>query len=220
MRRPDFILGYGVYDGTATAHDQAYAMAMMAAFNVLRLLSNGAVQPSEVLFAFRRPNDIKPYASHFGAPVRFDQYETGLVFSRRVMRAPISGAKSADLAFWRKKAIENAPRSERPWTDNVRHALRPLLVEHKAFAPTIAKALAVDVRTLGRRLEAEGTNFQRVIDDVRYAVARELLSVSDMRIGDIAIALSFATHAAFTVAFRRWSGQSAAQWRKARRTKS
>ena len=214
---PDFILGYGVYDGTATAHAQAYAQAMAAVFNILRRISGGVAKPSEVLFSFRRPKDVAPYASLFGAPVQFDQYETGLVFTPGALQTPIPGSKTANFEFWRRKALEIAPRTDRPWTDNVRHALRPLLLENKAFAPAVAEILAIDVRTLGRHLAAEGTNFQRVSDDVRYAIARELLAVTDLRIGDIAIALSYATHGAFVVAFQRWAGESPTHWRRARR---
>lgn len=214
---PDFILGYGVYDSTATAHEQAYTLAMSSALNILRKLTDGVAQPSEVLFSFRRPKDIAPYVAHFGAPVRFDQYETGLVFTPAAMQTPISGAKTADFEFWRKRALEAAPPSDRPWTDNVRHVLRPLLLDNRAFAPAAAEMLQIDVRTLGRRLEAEGTNFQRVSDEVRYAIARELLDVTDIRIGDIAVALSYATHGAFVVAFQRWAGNSPSRWRRARR---
>jgi AraC-like DNA-binding protein len=215
--KPDFILGYGVYDGTATAHAQAYALAMAAAFSVLRRVTGGVAEPSEVLFSFRRPKDVAPYIALFGVPVQFDQYETGLVFTPAAMQAPVLGSKSANLDFWRKKALEIAPQTDRPWTDNVRHALRPLLLDDKASAPAVAETLKIDVRTLGRRLEAEGTAFQRVSDEVRYAIARELLEVTDLRIGDIATALSYATHGAFVVAFQRWAGVSPTQWRKARR---
>lgn len=214
---PDFIFGYGVYDGAAIAHDQAYAAAMASAFNILRLVSDGAVRPSEVLFSFRRPEDASPYFSLFGAPVRFDQYKSGLVFAESMMRAPIAaGSKAADFDFWRKKTMEISPRSERPWTDSVRHALRLLIVEQRAFASAAAQLLKVDVRTLARHLAAEGTSFQQVADGVRYAIARELLVATDLGVGDIAMALSYATHGAFVVAFRRWSGMSPREWRSQR----
>lgn len=46
-------------------------------------------------------------------------------------------------------------------------------------------------------------------------VARALLEVTDLGIGEIALALAYSTHAAFDAAFRRWSGMSPQKWRMA-----
>jgi AraC-like DNA-binding protein len=75
----------------------------------------------------------------------------------------------------------------------------------------------VNVRTLSRRLASEGTSFQEILDDIRYAMARELLAVTDMPIGDIADALSYSAHGPFIDAFRRWSGIAPSVWRRASR---
>jgi AraC-like DNA-binding protein len=210
----DFILGYGAYDHTAAPHEQAYAMSVGMSASVIKSVTGGVARPSEVLFSFRRPKNVAPYLSFFDAPVRFDQYETGLILSERALKAPIIGSKIANFAFWRAKALELAPHSVTPWSDSVRHALRPLLLDRRISARAAASLLAVDVRTLSRRLAGEGAHFQTILDGVRYTVARELLAVTDLRVGDIAMALAYATHGAFVVAFRRWAGVSPIEWRE------
>lgn len=213
----DYILGYGVYDRTAAAVEQAYAYTLALAFNIVRELTGEAARPSEVMFSFRRPADASHYAALFGAPVRFDQFESGLVLPAAALKAPIPGSKVANFDFWRAKALEIAPRSGTPWTAEVRHALRPLLLGGAISAPAAAALLSIDARTLSRRLAAEGTSFRRTLDDVRHAFARELLAITDLEIADIALALAYATHGAFDVAFRRWSGVSPSAWRGANR---
>lgn len=209
----DYVLGYGVYDRTAAAIEQAYAYTLALAFNTVRELAGEAARPSEVMFSFRRPADVRPYVALFGAPVRFDQIESGLVLPAAALKVPIPGSKVAHFAFWRAKALEIAPRSETPWTAEVRHALRPLLLGGEISAPAAAALLSVAARTLSRRLAAEGTSFQKTLDEARYAFARELLALTDLGIADIALALAYATHGAFDVAFRRWSGVSPSAWR-------
>jgi AraC-like DNA-binding protein len=211
----DVVFGYGIYDRTATDQAQAYAMAMAVAVNVLRGLTEGAMSPSEVLFSFRAPKNSAPFRAFFGAPLRFDQYETGIVLSQQALKTPIKGSGKADLEFWRQRALAIAPPSRTFWTDRVRHTLRPLLLEGKASAPGVAARLGLDVRTLSRRLEGEGRRFQEILDDVRFAAARELLALTELHVGDIADALSYATQGAFVVAFRRWAGLSPSGWRKA-----
>jgi len=53
------------------------------------------------------------------------------------------------------------------------------------------------------------------MDEVRFAMARELLTVTDLEIGDIAKALSYSAHSPFVDAFRRWSGPTPSEWRRA-----
>ena len=79
--------------------------------------------------------------------------------------------------------------------------------------PSLARQLDVHPKTLERRLAAEDNSFERIRDDVRYAVARDLLALTDLQVSEVAIALSFATHSAFDHAFRRWSGMSPSDWR-------
>ena len=69
-------------------------------------------------------------------------------------------------------------------------------------------------RTLNRRLKAEGTTFQRVLDEVRFDIARDLLSNSNVHLDDIAATLGYAAVTPFMRTFRRWSGTTPGQWRR------
>ncbi len=82
-----------------------------------------------------------------------------------------------------------------------------------------ARVLGMDPRVLRRRLAAEGTTFEALRDEVRFVVAREYLSLSDLTILEISDALAFGTHAAFSRAFHRWSGTTPTHWRKINRVR-
>ena len=83
--------------------------------------------------------------------------------------------------------------------------------------PEVAAAIHQHPRRLRRALDREGTSFTALRDEVRYTVARELLSLTPLPVGDVALALNFADNSAFTHAFQLWSGTSPSEWR---RTKS
>jgi AraC-like DNA-binding protein len=53
-----------------------------------------------------------------------------------------------------------------------------------------------------------------VAGEVRYEIARQLLSDTGMSLGQISAVLDFSEPAAFTRAFRRWSGTSPSAWRE------
>jgi len=78
----------------------------------------------------------------------------------------------------------------------------------------VAEIFGIHRRTLNRRMRARGLTFQELVEEVRYDIARQLLRETDLAIVAIAAVLDYADAAAFTRAFRRWSGTTPAAWRK------
>lgn len=77
----------------------------------------------------------------------------------------------------------------------------------------VAAELGMHRRTLDRNLKPHATSYQALVDEVRYAMARQLLRDTAMPMITIALSLQFAEASAFTRAFRRWSGMPPTQWR-------
>jgi AraC-like DNA-binding protein len=69
-------------------------------------------------------------------------------------------------------------------------------------------------RTLNRRLRSENTTFRKVLDDVRFDVACQLLRNTDIPVAQIASSLAYGGDSAFGRAFRRRCVSSPTQWRK------
>ena len=171
-------------------------------------LTGDAVAPVEVHFSMRPPANVKPYASFFGAPMRFNEPETGALLRNSALDAPVVGAAPRELQRLMKRIAVDAPPGATPWSDRVRHAMKPLLLRGEPTAGAMAAHLDLSLRTLTRRLTEEGTGFQAILEEVRFTAARELLSLTDLPVGDIAEALSYAAHAPFVDAFRRWAGRA------------
>lgn len=221
LRRFDdsFVIGYGIYHRHAVGHEQIYPLSMAMAFNSVRALTGGAVAPVEVHFSMRPPANVKPYASFFGAPMRFNEPETSALLRNSALDAPVVGAAPMELQRLLKRVEADAPPGAMPWSDRVRHAMKPLLLRGEPTAAAMAAHLDLSLRTLTRRLTDEGTGFQAILEEVRFTSARELLSLTDLPVGDIAEALSYAAHAPFVDAFRRWAGAPPSAWRAAFRAK-
>ena len=77
----------------------------------------------------------------------------------------------------------------------------------------IAGTLEMSERTLQRRLEAEGTSFQRLVDDTRRELARQYLAQTDMSLADAAYLLGFGDRSSFFRASKRWFGASPRHYR-------
>ena len=68
-------------------------------------------------------------------------------------------------------------------------------------------------RTLHRRLAAEGTSFQRLLDDTRRELAQHYLGQRNLSLADIAYLLGFSDQSSFFRAARRWFGSSPRDYR-------
>jgi AraC-like DNA-binding protein len=83
---------------------------------------------------------------------------------------------------------------------------------------TIAAALAMSTRTLGRRLTEEGTSFREIEASARRERAETLLRQPTCTIEQISDALGYATCSAFVRAFKRWHHVPPGAWRHAQTT--
>ena len=71
---------------------------------------------------------------------------------------------------------------------------------------TVAGQLCMATRTLQRQLACEGTSFRALIDEVREALAEELLTSAHLKLDEVSERLGYAEPASFIHAFKRWKG--------------
>lgn len=77
----------------------------------------------------------------------------------------------------------------------------------------VATALKMSVRTLRRRLAADGTGYRELREEAIVALARRLLAETDASIEAIGKTLGYSYAANFARSFRRATGMSPAEWR-------
>jgi AraC-like DNA-binding protein len=130
--------------------------------------------------------------------------------------AHLSDADRAALARVEALAHGAAPRrAADSYASRVRAALTKLVEERRSSVEDVAKELAVSPRTLQRRLEREGTTFGAVCDDARRAAALAHLRNPGVAIKEAAFRLGFSEPSTFYRAFRRWTGDTPANYRRA-----
>jgi AraC-like DNA-binding protein len=217
-RRDDTVfLGYGSHDPFLAVSPYAHDIVLSVMAMMLRELTGGAVSAVEFATMRWRPAEAGPW-HRLGARVRFGEAETGCHIALGDMSFPLPSADRAarDEALRKLAAMTGA--TPWGWVGRTRHVLRALILEGRSGMPEVARHLGLGPRTLRRALSREGTTFEEIRDAVRLAMAKELLTMSSLAISDLALTLDYATPSAFITAFRRWTGQPPAAWRKDRRT--
>ena len=77
-----------------------------------------------------------------------------------------------------------------------------------------AEQLAMSRRTLIRKLQAEGTSYRALVDELKGNLACWRLKSTHEPIGELAYSLGFADESNFSRSFRRWRGMTPSQYRK------
>jgi len=95
-----------------------------------------------------------------------------------------------------------------PFRIRIENAIVELLPHGHATVENVAHKLRTSPRKLARRLSAEGLTFSRVLRDLRATLAHRYLADKELSVSHIAWLLGYKEAAAFTNAFRRWSGKS------------
>jgi AraC-like DNA-binding protein len=196
---------------------QEYTLTVL--FLRARHASEAAWHPATVEFAFPRPPDASEHTRIFGVPPRFDARDAALVLPGEVWNRPTRARDPGLFAVLDDHArtmLSRAPSAEDDLVARVRAAIATELTGRAPSLPSVARRLGTSARSLQRRLENERTSFAQVVDHVRRERAEVALQAPDVAIGEVSWLLGFSDQSAFARAFRRWTGQSPARWRRAR----
>lgn len=77
----------------------------------------------------------------------------------------------------------------------------------------IAARMHLSGRSLKRKLQAEGSSYLALLEEVRQRDAHQFLNQPELKVQEIAVRLGYTNPANFTRAFRRWTGESPSQYR-------
>lgn len=99
---------------------------------------------------------------------------------------------------------------------SLQQALAPLLGVVPLSLDLGAEIADTNPRTLRRWLREEGTSFRRILDRILFEAAEEQLREPTLSLAQISAELGYAVQANFTRAFRRWTAETPAAYRRRR----
>ncbi|MEE9383832.1 MAG: AraC family transcriptional regulator [Nannocystaceae bacterium] len=185
--------------------------------SIARCLCGKNIVPTEVRFAHSAPPNVSVHASFFNTPVRFDQSHHGYVFPTALLQTEILGSQRHRHA----EIESNAQRRLRSvlvppsFADRTLSLLQAKLRHGEPSSIEVASALGLHPKTLNRRLRSEGTNYQRLLNQLRHRLAEHYLSQPELSISRVTRLLGYSENSAFCRAFKRWTGCAPQDFRRA-----
>lgn len=108
------------------------------------------------------------------------------------------------------KELENSKSTR----GRIESLLMPILHTGTASMELIADKMGVSRQTLFRQLKAEGVTFEKVLDELRHQLALQYLRGKKVSVNETAYLVGFSEPAAFSRAFKRWTGMSPREARR------
>lgn len=175
---------------------------------------------AEIALSHAAPDDISIYSDFLHATCSFEATQScyrlplSMEFNANVVGDPAAYTVAKQLCD---QLLLNSQTHHGTTAAKVR-----MLLLMKPFATTTEKdvsdSLFVSRRTLGRRLESEGTSYREVRDSVLSELSIKCLGETAQSVESIATTLGYSDSAAFRKAFRRWTGQTPSDFRRRRGT--
>ena len=174
------------------------------------------LSPVEVCFIHPKPSCAEKHASFFKAPVHFSAESDSITFATEVvdMRLP-SGNPQLALINDHITVKYLAKLDEEDIVHRVKAAIIDHLPSGKVTHEKISDSLAISIRSLQRKLQQNGTTFRKVLDSTREDLAKQYVEDLNVDLTETAFLLGFSEHSAFSRAFKRWTGLSPKEIRKA-----
>jgi AraC-like DNA-binding protein len=165
-------------------------------------------------------NHVKSLEKYFGCPVVCGASRNAIIFRADDSAIPFV-TRNAELlemlAPQFDQELKEHIADEGHFIALVRGAILQRLTGHRPIVDDVAKDLHMSSRTLQRRLQDAGSNYQRVLDEARHQMARYYLSNSVLELAEAAYLLGYEDANSFARAFRAWEGMPPRNWREAQR---
>ncbi|SIR32831.1 transcriptional regulator, AraC family [Pontibacter lucknowensis] len=178
--------------------------------NAFEALIGQELPHSKVMFAYPLPDSIREHRRLFGktTTLEFDAAYSGFVFEADWLQKPVVSANPELNLLFEQYANEYLQRLREPrsLTERVQRELARQLKGEEPNVTSVARSLALSVRSLQAKLSEEGTTYQRVLDSVRQELAKQHLRSGHHTVADVAYLLGFSEPSAFSRSFKKWTG--------------
>ncbi|UIF86247.1 AraC family transcriptional regulator [Cupriavidus sp. UYPR2.512] len=201
--------------GPLTRHAHELHMATWVVF--ARWLIGAQHVATQVEFPHPAPADTRRHAEVFGCPVVFNAARHAMHIERALLDLPSLQADAGMQAQMTRIADTQLQQMVPAGADALAQArayISGRLPQGELPIADVAAHLRMPVRTLQRRLQAQGISYSQLVDNVRRALAEQYLADPGISLAQCAMRLGYSEQSAFTHAFKRWTGETPHGWRR------
>ncbi len=181
--------------------------------HLIRKATNILVSPVRMTSQYSL--DTPLFQQYFGTNITLGETNR-MVFTKHDMMLPFQSENESMWSYFepelnrRKQELE----VDESFCAEVRNCLVEILANGESSVALVAQRLGMSVRTLQRKLQGEGTNFQQQLNHTRELLAKNYLYDQQLGVDEIAFLLGYQDASSLQRAFTIWTGMSVSEYRK------
>lgn len=203
-------------DATFSRYHRRTEFMMFAAVARMRALTQVDVHPIQMRFQHQIGHHAGSYSKIGGFPVEFGTERLEIILSLSSLDLPVptyDPSLREHLLQYGERLLAERRTPKQKTRALVEGLITRGLPGHILLADDVAAELGLSPRTLARRLKEEGLTYREIVDDLRCDLAQTFIK-NGMNLSEISYSLGYGDQAAFSTAFKRWTGQSPGMFRK------
>jgi AraC-like DNA-binding protein len=188
------------------------------AFTIRELasLSLAKYQPLAIHLPWNDVTDDSEYKRILGGQVVFNESEIAIILSKEHVEQKIVNADYELLRILVAHAQDKSDRieGEQGFKKVVKQSVLKLIKPDFPTLEQVASHLNMSSRTLQRKLRIEGVTFKKMLNELRFELAKDYLKKPDLSIKEVSYLLSYAEPSVFIRSFKSLGGVTPNGYRK------
>jgi len=186
---------------------------LVATVSFARWLLGREIKPLALAFTHGENKGLDEYQTFFGCDIEFGQDQNSIIFSSLLLQEALPGFDQGLATMHEQMADNQLQRLAEP--DIIARVQERLLIGLVSISrDEVATQLAMSGRSLQRKLQEQGSSFQKLHDEHRHQRSLQLLANEDLSLLDISLQLGFSESSTFYRAFKRWQGVTPGEYRQ------
>lgn len=186
-------------------------------FHLMRMAYVKPLRPVRVELPRPFPKEkSEDFQHHFGCPTLFDSPTWRIVLRAEDAQIPLVASCKELAQIHDRMVIEYMSKMNKSdVVSQVRSLIQSELPKGNVTQEYVANLANLGLRNMQIKLSKSGTSYLKLLEEARRRLAMSYIEQSRLTITEIAFTLGFKNSANFTRAFRRWTGQSPSEYRRA-----
>ena len=201
---------------TPTASNFSYHQidaVLVATLSFARWLLGRDIAPLRLTVSHGEKGGLVQYRDFSGCDFEFNQACNSLLFSSKLLQEALPGFDQGLATMHEKMADNQLQRLIEP--EIIARVQERLLASSEGISrDEVADQLAMSGRSLQRKLQEQGSSFQKLHDEYRHQKSLQLLANKDLSLQDISLQLGFSESSTFYRAFKRWQAVTPGEYRQ------
>ena len=182
--------------------------------NIKKLLNRSDLDLT-FYFDYEEPNDVSVYRKYLGSNIQFDKPFPQIRFPIQYLNLPLVFSNPVMQKFYVEQCEQLLKEMESN-DDTVNHVKKLILATPGEFPnlDQVAEKMNISIRTLRRRLNAQNTSFQEILDEIREQIATKYLTTTHLTVEKVAQLVGYSDTSNFRRAFQKWTGLTPSDYRR------